>query len=70
MPLTAFDEEKDRPGEAALRGMVISAIASLKNIKSPWKIDHDSFDLKDKFQKLYYHLYSLKKCCESNDDKA
>ena len=46
IPLKAFDTEKERPGEATLRGMVVNAIASLDDIESIWKIDHDSTDLK------------------------
>jgi hypothetical protein len=70
IPLKAFDAEKERPGEAALKGMVISAIASLKDIKSLWKIDHDSIDLKNKFEQLYYQLDSLKKYCEGDSKSA
>ena len=67
IPLTAFDTEKERPGEAALRGMVIDAITSLDDIEAVWKIDHNTTDLKDKFQKLYYQLDSLRKYCEGSE---
>lgn len=63
VPLKAFDAEKERPGEAALRGMVIDAITSLDDIEEVWKIDHDATGLKDKFQKLHYQLDSLEKYC-------
>ena len=65
--LKAFDTEKERPGEAALRGMVIDAITSLDDIETVWKIDHDATGLKDRFQKLYYQLDSLKKYCEGSE---
>jgi hypothetical protein len=67
IPFKAFDVEKERPGEAALRGMVIDAITSLDDIETVWKIDHNTTDLKDKFQKLYYQLDSLRKYCEGNE---
>ena len=67
IPLKAFDAEKERPGEAALRGMVINAIVSLKDVETVWKIDHDASDLKDKFQKLYYQLDSLRKYCDGGE---
>jgi hypothetical protein len=70
MPLNAFDAEKDRPGEAALRGMVINAMVSLQDIELLWKVDHGSADLKKKFEALYYQLDSLKKYCENNNDKT
>jgi hypothetical protein len=66
IPLKAFDAEKERPGEATLRGMVGNALVSLDDIETIWKDDHDSTDLKDKFQKLHYQLDSLKKYCEGN----
>ncbi len=70
IPLNAFDAEKDRPGEAALRGMVISAMGSLKDIELLWKADHSSADLKKKFEALYYQLNSLRKHFENNNDKT
>ncbi len=66
IPLKAFDTEEERPGKAALRGMVIDAIASLDDIETSWKIDHDAPGLKDIFQKLYYQLDSLRKYCEDS----
>jgi len=63
--LTALDAEKEKLSETAFAGMVASALVSLKDMESLWKIDHGSLDLKNKFQKLYYQLDSLKKCCES-----
>jgi hypothetical protein len=67
IPFKAFDVEKKRPGEAALRGMVINAITSLDDIETVWKIDHDATGLKDKFQKLYYQLDSLRKYCDGSE---
>ena len=67
IPLKAFDTEKERPGEAALRGMVIDAITSLDDIETVWKIDHDATGLKDRFQKLHYQLDSLRKYCEGSE---
>jgi hypothetical protein len=67
IPLTAFDTEKERPGEAALRGMVIDAITSLDDIETDWKIDHDATGLKDRFQKLHFQLDSLRRYCEGNE---
>jgi hypothetical protein len=67
IPLKAFDAEKERPGEATIRGMVVNALVSFDNIESIWNADHDSTDLRDKFQKLHYQLDSLKKYCESNE---
>jgi hypothetical protein len=67
VPLKAFDRENERPGEAALRGMVINAIVSLRDVETVWKIDHDATDLRDKFQKLYYQLDSLRKYCEGSE---
>ena len=67
IPLTAFDMEKERPGEAALRGMVIDAITSLDDIETSWKIDHDATGLKDRFQKLHYQLDSLRKYCAGDE---
>jgi hypothetical protein len=67
IPLKAFDAERERPGEATLRDMVSNALVSFDDIESIWKADHDSIDLKDKFQKLYYQLDSLKKYCESSE---
>jgi hypothetical protein len=67
VPLKAFDAEKERPGEAALRGMITNALVSFDDIESIWKTDHDSMDLKDKFQKLYYQLDSLRKYCEGSE---
>jgi hypothetical protein len=67
IPLKAFDAEKERPGEATLRGMVVNALVSFDDIESIWKADHDSTDLRDKFQKLHYQLDSLKKYCEGNE---
>ncbi len=46
IPLKAFDAEKERPGEATLRGMVVNALVSFDDIESIWKADHDSTDLK------------------------
>ena len=63
IPLTAFDAEKERPGETALRGMVMDAITSLDDIETTWSVDHDATELKDRFQKLHYQLDSLKKYC-------
>lgn len=67
IPLTAFDTEKERPGEAALRGMLIDAITSLDDIETSWKIDHDATGLKDRFLKLHYQLDSLRKYCEGDE---
>jgi hypothetical protein len=67
IPLKAFDSESKRPGETALRGMVIDAITSLDDIETVWKIDHNATDLKDKFLKLYYQLDSLKKYCDGSE---
>jgi len=67
VPLKAFDAAKERPGEAALRGMVIDAITSLDDIETSRKIDHDATGLKDRFEKLYFQLDSLRKYCESNE---
>jgi hypothetical protein len=64
VPLKAFDSENERPGEAALRGMLIDAITSLDDIETSWKTDHDAIGLKDRFRKLHYQLDSLKKYCE------
>jgi hypothetical protein len=66
IPLKAFDAEKERPGEAALRGMVIDAVASLKDVETIWELDHNATDLRNEFQKLYYQLNSLKKYCEGS----
>ena len=62
--LTALDTEKEKLSETAFAGMVASAMISLEDMESLWKIDHDALDLKDKFQQLHYQLDSLKKCCE------
>jgi hypothetical protein len=67
IPLKAFDAEKERPGEATLRGMVVNALVSFDDIESIWKADHDSTDLRDKFQKLHYQLDSLRKYCEGGE---
>ena len=67
IPLKAFDAEKERPGEATLRGMVVNALVSFDNIESIWKADHASTDLRDKFQKLHYQLDSLRKYCEGGE---
>jgi hypothetical protein len=67
IPLKAFDAEKERPGEAALRGMVTNALVSFDDIESIWKADHDSTDLKDKFLKLHYQLDSLRKYCDGSE---
>jgi hypothetical protein len=67
IPLKALDAEKERLGEATLRSMVINALVSFDDIETIWKTDHDSTDLKDKFQKLHYQLDSLKKYCEGNE---
>jgi hypothetical protein len=64
VPLTAFDREKERPGEAALRGMVIDAVTLLDDIEASWKTDHDATGLQDGFQKLHYQLDSLRKYFE------
>jgi hypothetical protein len=67
IPLKAFDAGEDALGETTLiRGMVANALVSFKDIESIWEVDHDSTDLKDKFQKLYYQLDSLKKYCEGD----
>ena len=50
--------------------MVISAMVSIKDIESLWKVDHGSIDLKKKFEELYYQLNSLKKYCEGDSKSA
>ncbi|HVN97797.1 MAG TPA: hypothetical protein VMT62_15310 [Syntrophorhabdaceae bacterium] len=70
VPLKAFDAEQDRPDHWALKGMVMNAMASLKEIESLWKEDRDSADLKRKFEELHYQLISLKKYCEGESKSA
>jgi hypothetical protein len=67
IPLKVYNAGEDTLGEATLKGMVANALVSFKDIESIWKVDHDSTDLKDKFQELYYQLDSLKKYCEGDE---
>jgi hypothetical protein len=70
IPLTELDAEKERLGERAFAGMVANAIVSLQDVESLWSVDHDSTGLKEKFQKLYYQLDSMKKYCESDRESS
>jgi hypothetical protein len=70
IPLNEFDAGKERPGERAFAGMVEKAIVSLQDMESLWSIDHNSIGLKEKFEKLYYQLDSMKKYCESDRESS